>query len=137
MVGKSRKRILLVEDEPELRRSLESILLREGYEVHTAEDGVEALESVSRMLPDAIVSDVMMPRKDGVEMLRALRDNLWGCAVPVIFYTNYPCGQLRPAIEKLSAFVCLPKAGSTLSELLSALETCLDDAQISASSLAR
>jgi two-component system response regulator MprA len=66
-------RILVVDDEPQLRRALERALKLEGYEVDVAEDGDRALEAVAGSPPDAIVLDVLMPRRDGLEVCRALR----------------------------------------------------------------
>jgi two-component system, OmpR family, response regulator MprA len=67
-------RILVVDDEPQLRRALERALKLEGYEVALAGDGEEALEAATRQHPDAIVLDVLMPKLDGLEVCRMLRE---------------------------------------------------------------
>ncbi len=70
----SRKpKILAVDDEPNILLSLEYILEQEGYDVHVARDGDEALEMAERIRPDLILLDVAMPRKDGYEVCRILR----------------------------------------------------------------
>ncbi len=66
-------KILIVDDEPQLRRALERALKLEGYEVELAADGDEALAAVASSPPDAIVLDVLMPKRDGLEVCRALR----------------------------------------------------------------
>jgi two-component system response regulator MprA len=66
-------RILVVDDEPQLRRALERALKLEGYEVATAADGDEALAAAGETRPDAIVLDVLMPKRDGLEVCRELR----------------------------------------------------------------
>ena len=66
-------RLLLVEDEPELLRSLAKALREEGYAVDTAEDGEDGLYKASTIGYDAIVLDGMLPRMDGWEVLRQLR----------------------------------------------------------------
>ncbi len=66
-------KILVVDDEPQLRRALERALKLEGYEVELAADGDEALAAVAASGPDAIVLDVLMPKRDGLEVCRALR----------------------------------------------------------------
>jgi two-component system response regulator MprA len=66
-------RILVVDDEPQLRRALERALKLEGYEVELAADGEEALAAVAGSSPDAIVLDVLMPKRDGLDVCRALR----------------------------------------------------------------
>ncbi len=67
--------ILAVDDEPNILLSLEYILEQEGYDVHVARDGDEALELADRIRPDLILLDVAMPRKDGYEVCRVLRGN--------------------------------------------------------------
>ena len=69
-----RVRILVVDDEPQLRRALERALKLEGYEVALAGDGEEALAAATRQHPDAIVLDVLMPKLDGLEVCRMLRE---------------------------------------------------------------
>jgi len=66
-------KILVVDDEPQLRRALERALKLEGYEVALAADGDQALAAVASSRPDAIVLDVLMPGRDGLEVCRALR----------------------------------------------------------------
>jgi two-component system, OmpR family, response regulator MprA len=66
-------RILVVDDEPQLRRALERALKLEGYEVELAADGDEALAAVAGSRPDAIVLDVLMPKRDGLDVCRTLR----------------------------------------------------------------
>lgn len=66
-------RLLLVEDEPELLRSLASALREEGYAVDTSEDGPDGLDKAMSFEYDAVVLDVMLPLMDGWEVLRRLR----------------------------------------------------------------
>ena len=69
-----RTEILLAEDDPDVRKWVAIALSSEGYEVRTAADGVEALKAVRAKRPHVLVLDVMMPRKDGIETLRELRE---------------------------------------------------------------
>ncbi|MBM3667197.1 MAG: response regulator transcription factor [Actinobacteria bacterium] len=78
-------KILVVDDEPQLRRALERALKLEGYEVALAADGVQALASVGGERPDAIVLDVLMPKRDGLEVCRELRARQDG--TPVLMLT--------------------------------------------------
>jgi two-component system response regulator MprA len=66
-------KILVADDEPQLRRALERALRLEGYDVALAGDGDEALAAVSGGRPDAVVLDVLMPKRDGLDVCRALR----------------------------------------------------------------
>ena len=69
-----RRRILLVEDDPKTRETVSLYLQREGYEVATADDGVRALELARTFEPHLVVLDLMLPRLDGLEVCRRLRD---------------------------------------------------------------
>jgi len=79
--------ILIAEDEPALRENLQWMLEMEGYEVRVACDGLDALERARHTRPDLILSDVMMPRLDGYELLRALREDPATATIPVIMLT--------------------------------------------------
>ena len=68
-----RRRVLVVDDEPNIRRLLEFHLLQAGYAVDTARDGWEALEQVRSRRPDLVLLDVMMPKLDGFEVAQRLR----------------------------------------------------------------
>jgi len=78
-------RILVVDDEPAVRDSLRRALRLEGYEVELAGDGHEALERLEHDGVDAVVLDVSMPRLDGLEACRRLRNA--GMSVPVLMLT--------------------------------------------------
>jgi two-component system response regulator MprA len=81
-------KILVVDDDPTSRRLLAHILRRDGYDVVTANDGVEALDLVARERPDAVVTDGMMPRMDGLGLLRMLRRAPETRTLPVLVVTN-------------------------------------------------
>ncbi|MCA1620295.1 MAG: diguanylate cyclase [Acidobacteria bacterium] len=76
--------VLVVDDEPDKRLLLAFALENEGYQVFTAEDGAEGLAAVESYQPDLIVTDVMMPRMDGYEMIRRVRANPQTKFIPVI-----------------------------------------------------
>ena len=65
--------LLIVDDEPNILLSLEFLMKREGYQVHLARDGVEALEAIAALRPDLVLPDVMMPRKTGFEVCQEVR----------------------------------------------------------------
>ncbi len=66
-------KILVVDDEPKIRLFIRANLEARGYEVHLAQDGVEAVDTAGRVLPDLIILDVNMPRMDGIEACRLIR----------------------------------------------------------------
>lgn len=83
----SSKRLLIVDDEPNLLRAVAVCLRGEGYEVETARSGEEALFHIAQRLPDLIVSDIRMPRMDGYALARQLRRNPRTDLIPIVFLT--------------------------------------------------
>jgi nitrogen regulation protein NR(I) len=92
-----RKQILVVDDEANLRRVLSAQLARDGYEVHTAEDGEAALAFLKEHHIDLVITDLRMPKVDGMDLLRAaLRDD---ASRPVVMLTAH--GTVDNAVEAL------------------------------------
>ncbi|MFD7900854.1 response regulator transcription factor [Kitasatospora sp. NPDC059747] len=81
----ARRTVLVVEDDPGVRNTLDQLLRFEGYEVLTTADGQEALELLDRRRPDLAVVDVVMPRLDGLALCRMLRRR--GDRLPVLVLT--------------------------------------------------
>ena len=81
------KRLLVVDDEPNLLRAVEAVLRGENFEITTARSGREALVAVAQSLPDLIVSDVRMPGMDGFQLARKLRASAHSALVPIVFLT--------------------------------------------------
>jgi two-component system KDP operon response regulator KdpE len=67
-------RVLVVDDEPKIRMFIRANLEARGYEVHLAQDGIEAVETAARIDPDVVVLDVNMPRMNGIEACRRIRE---------------------------------------------------------------
>ena len=80
-------RLLVVDDEPGLRTALKAYLEDEGFAVTTANDGEEGVHKAQELLPDVVISDVMMPRLDGYGLLKQLRADERLGGTPVIFLT--------------------------------------------------
>ena len=80
-------RLLLVDDEPGLRTAVKAYLEDEGFTVHTANDGEEGWTQAQQLLPDVVITDVMMPRCDGYGLLKRLRADERLGGTPVIFLT--------------------------------------------------
>lgn len=81
------KRVLVVDDDQSIQRVLVQTLQLEGYEVATASDGVEAMETLAGQLPDVVILDVMMPKLDGLDVLKRMRADERTQTVPVILLT--------------------------------------------------
>ena len=80
-------RILVVDDERDIRNLLKQVLEHTGYEVETATNGREALEMVDRSLPDLMLLDIMMPEIDGWEVCRQVKSKQKSRGVPIILLT--------------------------------------------------
>ena len=78
-------RILVVDDEPNIREVVDLYLRREGYNVEIAGDGIAALQAIERQRPDLIVLDLMLPKLDGLQLTRALREADYN--IPIIMLT--------------------------------------------------
>ena len=76
--------VLVVDDDPVILRLLEVNFQLEGIEVATAVDGEEGVEEARRTRPDVVISDIMMPKVNGLELLSMLRDDPLTAALPVI-----------------------------------------------------
>lgn len=97
--------VVLVDDEANIRETIAFILDAEGVEVATAADGVEGLAAVRRLLPKVVLLDVMMPKMDGYEACRAIRQdpNLIGTYVIILTAKGQRSDELK-AIENGADF---------------------------------
>jgi two-component system alkaline phosphatase synthesis response regulator PhoP len=82
-----KKRILVVDDEPDFASIVQANLEKDGFEVEVACDGVEALEKIKANPPDAIVLDVMMPEKDGYAVCAELKKDEKYVDIPIVMLT--------------------------------------------------
>jgi DNA-binding response OmpR family regulator len=79
--------VLVVDDEQSVRNLVRTTLELDGWDVATADDGEQALTEAERLSPDAVVLDVMMPGKDGFEVLGELRRTAYGRAAAIVMLT--------------------------------------------------
>ncbi len=103
-------KILVVEDSNSVRVALQEELAKEGYQVLTAENGRNALDSLRNALPDLILSDVYMPEMDGLELCQALRLNPLYSHIPiVVMSTENDSGNMRKMMDYgAAAFILKP-----------------------------
>jgi DNA-binding response OmpR family regulator len=94
-------RILVIDDDPSLLRSIRLVLTLEGYDVITAVDGIDGLEHVAQNPFDAIVLDLSMPRMDGRTFYRELRDR--GHDTPVLILSAYGADGARAELQAQAA----------------------------------
>ncbi len=81
------KRILIADDEPNIVVSLEFLMKREGFDVQVAVDGEAALQAIAAQVPDLILLDIMLPKKDGFEVCQQIRANPQWQSLKVVMLT--------------------------------------------------
>lgn len=94
-------KILVVDDDPAIRDTLREILLSEGYEVETAEDGKRALEQIPLFSPDIILTDYLMPEMDGITLCKIIKNDPETVDIGVILITGV--GDLETRVKGLLA----------------------------------
>lgn len=97
------RRVLLIEDEPNIIEAISFILSRDGWTVHTHEDGSTALDKVRAAPPDMVILDVMLPGRSGFDILRDLRDSAETADLPVMMLTARGQSKDRDLAERLGA----------------------------------
>ena len=102
----SRKRLLVVEDNPATREMFVVVLEREGFEVITAEDGRVGILKAIQLNPDLIITGLNLPHLSGVDMIRKLRDTTFRDG-PILAVTAY--GDLAPQARKAGANYVISK----------------------------
>lgn len=119
------KRLLVVEDEPDLLRAIALTLRVEGYEVGTARNGAEAIVRVAESVPDLVVTDIRMPEVNGHTLVRYLRDSPRTNLIPVIFLTakDTTADRIAGFRSGVDAYITKPFEPE---ELLAAISSILD-----------
>lgn len=113
-------KILIVDDEKEIREMLSRHFEILGYETRTAENGLAALQLMSQEYVDVVISDIQMPVVDGVDFLRQVRKEY--PMVRVIMITGYVTLENALACMRLGADTCIFKPFKSLNELEDAVE---------------
>ena len=89
MAKASEKTILVVDDEPDVREFLSTCIKDAGFQVKTAEDGVDGLEKIEKYMPDLVTVDMVMPRRSGINLIRKLKKTKSMSNIPVIVITAH------------------------------------------------
>jgi CheY-like chemotaxis protein len=113
------RRILIVDDQATIRRTLGALLELEGYVIETAQDGLDALRCVRRCRPDVVLLDLMMPTLDGWGVLRACRGDPGLADLPVMVMSAR--SDAAQSVVEFGVQACLTKPFD-VDELLDALE---------------
>ena len=111
-------KIIIVEDDPVLQKTLEEYLTADGFEVFCAGDGEEGLRIIRKEIPDLVLLDVILPKMDGYEVIKAVKSGEKTKQIPVVLLTNL--GGVRD-VEKaleLGATTYLIKSDYKLEEVV-------------------
>ena len=112
--------VLLVEDDPALRRYLEVVLQRAGYRVLSAGDGLEAMKFLLAETVDVIVTDALMPNLDGYELCRFVRSSSHLADLPIILLSALDPRNTTDESEQVNAFLAKPVSPE---DLLASIES--------------
>jgi DNA-binding response OmpR family regulator len=128
-MSETSRRILLAEDDRLLRKAAEATLKRKGFTVFTAEDGEEAFRVAQAELPDLILLDLIMPKRQGFDVLRDLKGCPETARIPVIVLSNL--GQERDIQQAMEsgAVAYYVKANLSLEGLVKRVEEALQGGQ--------
>ncbi|MBI4137917.1 MAG: response regulator [Candidatus Sungbacteria bacterium] len=122
------KKILFIEDEPALQRSLTTFLQEKGYQAISALDGDIGMRLARNEQPDLILLDIILPKKNGIEVLKDLRADERTSRIPVIMLTNLDASAEVERAIALGAATYLVKANYSPGEVIQKIEQALTNA---------
>lgn len=114
----SRQKILVIEDNQAVCQVLREKLTEEGFDVKIATNGEDGLNELKKSLPDLVMLDIIMPKLDGAQMLKLLKDNANVKEVPVLVVTNIPQADAEERVQGFPVAEVLVKADYTLEEIV-------------------
>ncbi|MEK7083106.1 MAG: response regulator [Patescibacteria group bacterium] len=122
------KKILIVEDEPTLQRAILSVLTDQGYKIFSATNGEDAITIARKELPDLILLDLILPKKDGFAVLTDLKQEPATMNIPVIILTNLEGNADVERALALGATTYLVKTNYKLEEIAEKIKSILGTA---------
>lgn len=124
------KKILVIEDEPDIREAIAETLSDEGFDVTTASDGMDGLAKALEVRPDLILLDIVMPQMDGHETLEKLRNDPdpWGRSVKVVMLTSMDSAKNVADAYKETISDYIIKSHNSLDEIVKKVKMILFDA---------
>jgi chemosensory pili system protein ChpA (sensor histidine kinase/response regulator) len=125
----ARKLVMVVDDSLTVRKFTTRLLTREGYEVVTARDGIDALKLLTDHTPDAILLDIEMPRMDGFEFAKTIKGDAKTAGIPIIMITSRTADKHRNRAAELGVerFLGKPYQEDELLQSLRAVTMAVED----------
>jgi DNA-binding response OmpR family regulator len=117
--------IFLIEDNAVVVQAYRAKFLREGFHVEVAEDGLVALKMLSTIKPDVIVLDLMIPKLNGVDVLKYIRSNPASKTTPVIILSDAQMSRLAQEAAAIGAEIALLKSSCTPGQLVKVINDLL------------
>jgi len=117
------KQILFIEDEQALQKTLGGVIEKEGFKIISALNGENGIKLAQKKQPDLILLDLILPRKDGFEVLKNLKSNEETDQIPVIVLTNLEAMEDIQKALRLGATTYLVKANYEIKEVIKKIKT--------------
>ncbi len=120
-----KKKILFIEDEKRFQEILETVFRAEGFETLAAYDGADGVRIAEEERPDIIISDLVLPKKDGFNVIKEIKNNPNISDIPVLILTNLEESQNIEKVISSGAIMYLVKANYTLDDIVSRVKEVL------------
>jgi DNA-binding response OmpR family regulator len=124
---KRKTKILIVDDDVYIVKALKDHLVRQGYDIYVASDGEEGVSAIMKIKPDLILLDIIMPKMDGITLLKLLKADALMQDIPVIMITNLESKETLAETHASGIDVYLIKANYCLCEVIEQIEKTLKD----------
>ena len=122
----AKNKILIVDDDPQIIKALSDHLAREGYVIETAINGEDGLKKTKEFHPDLILLDIIMPKMDGITMLKMVREDAELSSIPVIILTNLQTEEGVARSIEAGSTTYLVKVDYSLEELSNVIKKTLN-----------
>lgn len=121
-----KRTVLIVEDEAPLALALGNTLEQEGFTVFSVKDGEEGLRVAYEKHPDVILADLKLPKMTGIDMIKQIREDVWGKNANVIILSNISNPGTLEAAMSVGAFHYFVKSDSSMADIVRAIKNQLD-----------
>ncbi len=125
MAAYQKKKILIVEDDKQISKILKDKISKTGYKVIMARNGQEGLEKALKEQPSLILLDILMPKLNGIEMLKKLRKDAWGKNATVVILSNISNNNTSAEAKGLGVDCYMIKADHPINDIVGKIRSIL------------